>query len=97
VWPREFSPARAGPPAALKALATKYSDTGPYQIAEAYAIRKDPDAMFKWLDRAAEFHDPGVSTLLFDPLILRYRNDPRFAAFCRKIDLPTTSDAVARK
>ena len=35
--------------------------------------------------------------LLYDPLILRYRNDPRFAAFCRKIDLPTTTDAVAVK
>jgi len=88
---------RAGGDAALKALVTKYSDTGPYQIAEAYAIRKDPDAMFKWLDRAADVHDPGVSTLLYDPLILRYRNDPRFAAFCRKIELPTTTDAVAVK
>ncbi len=93
----QVGPDRAGADAALKALATKYSDTGPYQIAEAYAIRKDPDAMFKWLDRAAEFHDPGVSTLLFDPLILRYRNDPRFAAFCKKVGLPTTTDAVAVK
>jgi len=24
----------------------------PYQIAEVYALRRDPDAMFKWLDRA---------------------------------------------
>ncbi|HJR14338.1 MAG TPA: hypothetical protein VJ833_10615 [Rhodanobacteraceae bacterium] len=93
----QVGPDRAGADAALKALVTKYSDTGPYQIAEAYAIRKDPDAMFKWLDRAADVHDPGVSMLLYDPLILRYRNDPRFAAFCRKIDLPTITDAVAVK
>ena len=34
-------------------------------------------------------------TMLTDPLILRYRDDPRFAAFCREVGLPSTTDAVA--
>jgi hypothetical protein len=34
--------------------------------------------------------------LLFDPCILRYRDGRRFAAFCKKVGLPTT-DAVAMK
>jgi len=81
----------------LKNLIAKYADLGPYQIAEAYALRRDPDAVFQWLDRAWKQHDPGVSYLLYDPLILRYRDDPRFAAFCRNVGLPTTTDAVAMK
>ncbi|MGH8118848.1 MAG: hypothetical protein ACREPJ_16380 [Rhodanobacteraceae bacterium] len=39
--------------------------------------------------------DPGITLLLTDPPALRYRNDPRFAAFCNKIGLPTTTDAKA--
>jgi TIR domain len=31
--------------------------------------------------------------LLFDPLMKRYRNDLRFAAFCRKVGLPVPRDA----
>ncbi len=66
-----------------------------YQIAEVYAVRKDPDNMFKWLDRAWSNDDAGVELLLFDPLILRYKDDPRFAAFCKKVGLSTTTDAKA--
>jgi serine/threonine-protein kinase len=83
--------------AALNTLVTRHADTAPYQIAEAYALRQDPDDMFKWLDHAWTVRDPGVGTLLSDPFILRYRGDPRFAAFCRKVGLPTTTDAVAMK
>jgi len=83
--------------AALKKLTAEYAQSGPYQIAEAYALRRDPDAMFQWLDRAWTARDAGVTSLLNDPLILRYRDDPRFAAFCKKVGLPTATDAVAMK
>jgi serine/threonine-protein kinase len=53
--------------------------------------------MFKWLDRAWALRDPGIGYLLMDSLILRYQHDPRFAAFCKKVGLPTTTDAVAMK
>jgi TolB-like protein/Flp pilus assembly protein TadD len=86
-------PARAD--AALKALIDKQADIAAVQIAETYALRRDPDDMFKWLDRAWLQHDAGLVYLLYDPLILRYRADPRFAGFCRKIGLPVTTDAVA--
>jgi serine/threonine-protein kinase len=86
---------RAAADTALKNTIDKYSSTTAYQIAEIYAVRKDPDNMFKWLDRAVANRDAGVELLLFDPLALRYRNDPRFAAFCRKVGLPTTTDAKA--
>jgi hypothetical protein len=41
-----------------------------------------------WLDRALDIRDPGIWLLLNDPFILRYKDDPRFAAFCRKVGLP---------
>jgi TolB-like protein/Tfp pilus assembly protein PilF len=93
----QIGPDRKAADAVLKNLIAKYADLGPYQIAEAYALRRDPDAVFQWLDRAWKQHDPGISYLLYDPLILRYREDPRFAAFCHKVGLPTTTDAVAMK
>ncbi|HET7562374.1 MAG TPA: hypothetical protein VFJ87_08360, partial [Rhodanobacteraceae bacterium] len=74
-----------------------HADDAAYQIAEMYALRKDPDAVFQWLDRAWSNRDGGVFQLLSDPMILRYKDDPRFAAFCRKVGLPTTTDAVAMK
>jgi hypothetical protein len=49
--------------------------------------------MFKWLDRAWITRDSGMGRLLTDPFILRYRDDPRFAAFCKKVGLPATTDA----
>ncbi|MGN6729212.1 MAG: tetratricopeptide repeat protein [Rhodanobacteraceae bacterium] len=66
-----------------------------YQIAEIYALRRDPDDMFKWLERANQNRDPGITLLLTDPPVLRYKNDPRFVAFCKKVGLPTTTDAKA--
>jgi serine/threonine-protein kinase len=88
---------RAAADAALQKLTTQHKDDAPYQIAQVYALRRDPENMFQWLDRAWSNRDPGVSALLYDPLILRYRRDPRFAAYCRKVGLPTTTDAVAMK
>ena len=93
----QIGPDRAAADAALKKLITGQADVAPYQIAQVYALRKDPDAMFQWLDRAWTSRDPGTSYLLMDPLILRYRDDPRFAAFAKKVGLPTTTDAVAMK
>jgi serine/threonine-protein kinase len=90
----QIGPDRAAADAALKNVIAKYADTGPYQIAEVYALRRNPDNVFKWLGNSWKARDPGVSTLLYDPLILRYRDDPRFAAFCKKVGLPTTTDAV---
>jgi TolB-like protein len=81
--------------AALQAVIVKQAGYAAYQIAEIYALRRDPDNMFKWLQRASDNHDPGVMLLLTDPPILRYQGDPRFTSFCKKVGLPTTTDAKA--
>jgi TolB-like protein/Tfp pilus assembly protein PilF len=80
---------------ALKNAIDKNATLAPYQIAEVYALRNDVDKTFQWLDRAWAARDPGIEYLLTDPLILRFRNDPRFAAFCNKVGLPTTTTAKA--
>jgi tetratricopeptide (TPR) repeat protein len=85
---------RAAADAAVKSLIEKSADGSAYQIAEVYGLRKDPDGMFTWLDRAWDTRDSGIGRLLTDPFILRYRNDPRFAAFCKKVGLPATTDAM---
>jgi TolB-like protein/Tfp pilus assembly protein PilF len=91
----QIGPDRAAADTALQTLIARDSEDAPYQVADVYALRRDPDDMFKWLDRAWSSRDPGISYLLYDPLILRYKDDPRFAAFCRKVGLPTATDAVA--
>ncbi|MGH8200331.1 MAG: TIR domain-containing protein [Steroidobacteraceae bacterium] len=85
---RQIGDDRSTADAALTALIKKYADSAAFQIAELYALRNDANATFSWLDRAWSTHDPGINYLLYDPFILRYRSDPRFAAFCRKVSLP---------
>ena len=85
---RQIGSDRTAADAALKLVIDKYSDGAPYQIAEVYALRKDPGKTFEWLDKAWAARDPGIQFLLFDPLLRPYWTDPRFAAFCRKAGLP---------
>jgi TolB-like protein/Tfp pilus assembly protein PilF len=74
--------------AALRTLIDKNASLAPYQIAQVYALRNDATETFAWLDRAWTARDSGIQYLLLDPFILRYRDDPRLAAFCRKVGLP---------
>lgn len=84
--------------AALQRLIENESGTlsGSYHIARAYALRGDADAMFEWLERDWAKHGVAAYQILFDPLLLRFRDDPRFAAFCARAGLPApeTSEAL---
>jgi TolB-like protein/Flp pilus assembly protein TadD len=91
----QIGPDRAAADAALQTIIAKQAGTSAYQIADMYALRRDPDSMFKWLDRAWKNRDAGIAYLLTDTLVLRYKDDPRFAAFCKKVGLPTTTEAKA--
>ena len=50
-----------------------------------YALRKEPEKMFHWLEHAWTTHDGGTTQLLIDPFLLAYKDDPRFIAFAQKI------------
>ena len=94
---RQIGGDRSAADAALRTLIEKQANNDAYQIAEVYALRNDAKATFEWLDRAWNNRDPGIQYLLFDPFILRYKDDPRFAAFCRKVGLPAPADTASRK
>ncbi|HQA01069.1 MAG TPA: hypothetical protein PKV34_01155 [Thermomonas sp.] len=82
--------------AALALLIKDYGDVAPFQVAQVQALRRDDKAVFQWLDKAHEVQDPGIGNLLIDPLLMRYKQDPRMADFCKTVGLPmpTTSEAV---
>ena len=75
--------------AALSKLITKYHARMAYQIAEVYAFRNQSDEAFEWLDRAYAQRDGGLPLTKVDPLLKNLHSDPRFAAFLKKLNLPT--------
>jgi len=84
---------RATADATLKDFIAKDSISAAFQVAVLYAIRKDADQMFKWLETAYETHDSGMVQLAITPFFVPYRSDPRFTALCQKlsVQLPATS------
>ena len=88
---------RSAADASLRTLIDKYAQFVAYEIADIYALRGEANEIFYWLDRALSNGDTSIEFLLFDPFILRYKDDPRFAAFCRKVGLPVPGEASAHK
>ena len=76
---------RAEADAELKKLIDEDADGGGSQIASVYALRKEPEKMFEWLDHAWITHDPGVTGMFSDPFLRAYKDDPRFIAFAQKV------------
>ncbi len=76
---------RAEADAALKKLIDENGDESGSQIAIVYALRKEPEKMFEWLEHAWTTHDTGVTELLNDPFLRAYKDDPRFIAFAQKV------------
>jgi TolB-like protein/Flp pilus assembly protein TadD len=91
---RQAQSDHAAADAALQKLLNEDAVSGPFQIATVYGLRKEPDKMFEWLERAYTEHDPGLTQLLVTPFILTYKNDPRFAAFCQKLKLPAPATVL---
>jgi TolB-like protein/Tfp pilus assembly protein PilF len=94
---RQIGSDRSAADAALSQLIEKDADSAAYSIADAYALRNRAKETFAWLDRALSNHDSNIPTILFDPIILRYKDDPRFAALCHKVGLPSPGEVPARK
>ena len=73
--------------AALAELIANTSETGAYQIAEAYGYRNDKDHAFEWLERARRQRDAGLPGLRTDTLLPNLHGDPRWDAFLRTMGL----------
>jgi Tfp pilus assembly protein PilF len=83
---------RAEADAALKKLIDENADDAGSQIAIVYALRKEPEKMFEWLEHAWTTHDGGVTQLLNNPFLRAYKDDPRFIAFAQKVGvMPKTA------
>jgi TolB-like protein/DNA-binding winged helix-turn-helix (wHTH) protein len=74
---------------ALRELIAKYHASGAFQIAEVYGFRNQPNEAFEWLDRAYAQRDGGLIATKVDPLLKNLYNDPRYAAFLKKLNFPT--------
>ena len=60
---------------------------GAYPIIQVYAVRRDMDRAFAWLDRAYQQHDVGLLAVKTDPLLRNLSSDPRYKAFLKKMNL----------
>lgn len=75
-----------------------YTQKNPYQVAQVYALRGDADNTLQWLERTWAMPRRMSQVrqyLLNDPLILRFRDDPRLIAYCKKIGLPAPTETDA--
>lgn len=72
-----------------------WKKTSPYLIAQAYALRGDEDRTVAWLERTLATGPALGLFVLADPIILRFRRDPEFIAFCEKHGLPRPSESEA--
>jgi TolB-like protein/Tfp pilus assembly protein PilF len=77
----------------LDEMVRRYGKDAPGVVAEVYGYEGDLDQAFAWLDRAIAARDTTVTTLYESPINLQLLiNDPRIAAFCRKVGLPTPTE-----
>jgi serine/threonine-protein kinase len=75
--------------AALGELIAKYHASAAFSVALVYAFRNQRDQAFEWLDRAYAQHDGGLIYTKVEPLLKNLHGDPRYAAFLKKLNLPT--------
>jgi TolB-like protein/Tfp pilus assembly protein PilF len=73
---------------ALDPLIARYANAAAYQIAEVYAWRGEKDRALQWLERAYQQRDGGMAQIKTDLLLASVRDDARFAALLRKLQLP---------
>ncbi len=84
---------RAEADAALKKLIDENAEDAGNEIAQVYALRKEPEKMFEWLEHAWATHDPGVTEVLYVPFLRVYKDDPRMIAFLQKVGVLPKSAA----
>jgi TolB-like protein/Tfp pilus assembly protein PilF len=77
--------------AALGALVAQ-SRGAEFQVAEAYAFLGDTEKTFEWLEKARALHDPGVLWTRHDALLASVANDPRFAAYLKRLGMPPENE-----
>jgi TolB-like protein/DNA-binding winged helix-turn-helix (wHTH) protein/Flp pilus assembly protein TadD len=75
---------------ALDELIANYgkTDMAEWAVAKVYAWRGEKDKTFEWLERAYVHKDTGFTSLKIDPDFRGLRDDPRYKALLKKMNLP---------
>jgi TolB-like protein/Flp pilus assembly protein TadD len=74
--------------AALAGMLKDQADGNAVGIADVYAFRGQPDEAMHWLERAYAQKDPELYFIKSELELKSLREDPRFKAFLRKMNLP---------
>jgi TolB-like protein/Flp pilus assembly protein TadD len=82
---KQVQPDKAAAEGAVKSFCEKYANGGAFQAAILYAVRNEPDQMFKWLDTSFVTRDAGLAQMTVTPFFRRYFSDPRFGALFNKL------------
>jgi TolB-like protein len=72
----------------LQAMVTEDDQVAAFQLAELYAFRGETENAFEWLQRAWDQKDPGLGTLLGNPLLANLVGDPRWPEYLEQLGLP---------
>ena len=83
----ELNGERAESQTYLDQLIKENADDSAVQIAHVYAVRKQPEEMFRWLAHAKKAKDPGMVDLQMMTYLIDYKADPRFQALLREYRL----------
>jgi len=79
---------RAAADAALETLKTEYAYSSAFNIAEVYAYQGEKKPAFGWLDRALRQRDAGMLWLKTNAHFKDLRDDPRYRALLKRLNLP---------
>ncbi|HWY51629.1 MAG TPA: tetratricopeptide repeat protein [Chthoniobacterales bacterium] len=82
---KQVQPDKAAAEGSVKSFCEKYANGGAFQAAILYAVRNEPDQMFKWLDTSFATRDAGLAQITVTPFFRRYFSDPRFVALFHKL------------
>jgi len=81
--------------AALAEMIEKYAQEWAYNIAYVHAVRGQVDRAFEWLDHAVEYHDPGLSLVVAEPLFANLHGDARWSGVLEALGrTPAQLDAI---
>jgi TolB-like protein/Flp pilus assembly protein TadD len=86
---KQVQPDKAAAEGAVKSFCEKYANGGAFQAAILYAVRNEPDQMFKWLDTSLATRDAGLAQITVTPFFRPYFSDPRFIALSQKLQIQT--------
>ena len=71
--------------ATLATLIREREKGSAFNIATVLACRGETNRAFEWLEKAVAYHDSGISTIAYDPLLANLHSDPRWLPFLRKV------------